>query len=169
MSPPGGKDTHSKIGTLFCDKKNPSQEQIGVYEAFRRRIVDEDSLINHRTTWHLGIQTILIAVWAAVYTTKPVTFAQTSLMLILNGIGIVVAHTTFITIKSAHSEMKKSIRSHLLQYPKLFYDLGIPKLTGNSVTHSEGHNIPLIISPLCSGFVQFSLLIYTAHNYIRWR
>ena len=160
-------NSHSKKWDIFCDTNYPTQEQLGVYEAFRRRIVDEDSLINHRTTWHLGIQTILIAVWGAVYATNPDTFFKALIMLTLNSIGITVAVTTYRTIRSAHSEMKKAIKSYLRQYPKLFYDFGIPKLTGNSDTHNEGHNIPLMITPFCFGIIQLFLLLYTAQNNVR--
>lgn len=151
-----GKEDNSDEETaklLFDDSNLPSEEQLLVYEAFRRRIVDEDNLINNRTIWQLGSQTLLMAIWGALLSASAADqflsgvpgILRAALMAMLCAVGLVLALIGFRTVGAAHAEIEQAKRSYEARYPSLYKATGIPKMTGDTESHTTGHYVPYLV------------------------
>jgi hypothetical protein len=142
----------------------PNSAELLVYESFRRRIVDEDNLINNRTSWQLGLQTILVVLWAAIVSGSEVGgrlehfLPLKGVLVFICVVGLIAGAIGLTTIMAAHREIKTAKADYKGQYPSLYSDVGIPKMTGNTNSHNFGHLIPLGI-PVAFALVQFLLLL----------
>jgi hypothetical protein len=143
----------------------PTEEQWMTVAAFRQRIVDEDNLISARVGWQIGLQTVLFALWAAFLATQnePMLAAKTAWFFewphkALFLTGAVAAAFGILNIWAAHIEIKKALRDYRDQYPELYNDHGVPKMTGNDFSHAAGHVVPLLV-PSIFLFLQGTLLV----------
>jgi hypothetical protein len=146
----------------------PPEDYLRVYELFRERVVQEDTLINYRMTWMIFSEAIIIALWGAINSQDLLIKACHQnppdpriyyVALALCATGILFAFGGWLTISAAKAEIAY-IRDGIYntKYKFIADDDRIPKLTGSAKRHSiwyghiMGWGCPLLFVAVWSFF-----------------
>ena len=126
--------------------------RINVNAMFRRRIVEEDTLINQRMSWMIWSEALLLTAWSAAFIkhTDP-SLGETfrpAIHWILFGLaafGCGVAVLSWTAILSARKEIDHLVSLYQRRFPEVEGDSRLPKLTGNAANHLLGHLVPYLV------------------------
>jgi hypothetical protein len=124
----------------------PSNDDLRIYEIFRERIIQEETLINYRMMWMLWFQAILLALWGgiAASSSKPLGDLCHSdwwigvLMPFISAPGAIFAFLSFISIQEAKTEIKAITKIYMNKYSHIAENESIPSLTGTAGHHFWG-------------------------------
>ena len=137
---------------------------------FRRRVVEEDTLINQRMSWMIWSEALLLAAWSAAFIkeTDPTlahTF-QSAVGWILWGLslfGCVIAALSEVAVVSAQREISRLGKMYKTNFPEVEQDTRLPKLTGSFFTHHFGHAVPYIVP---AGFFSLQYILFQLSNHL---
>lgn len=104
-----------------------STENIRVYEMYRRRITEEDALINHRMMWMILTEAFLFSGF--------VIASQNSvyyLALACGAAGLLVACISYLSIRAAQSEIYSIAWEFSVAHPEVARDPRFLNLTGST-------------------------------------
>lgn len=152
----------------------PVDDYLRVYQLFRERVVQEDNLNNHRMTWLIYSEAIVLGLWGTVVSQDMLTKACNAgtflrmyiVLCVLCSVGIILAGVSWIAIQAAKSEISY-IRDEIYgkQYKFIADDNRIPRLVGSQGRHPLGHlmtwGCPLLFIVMWVYFAFFS--VFNAH------
>lgn len=111
----------SYLGTDF-------KHSMEIYTAYREKVTHEDTLVNFRTSWFMGVQTILFPTYVLTirFTDKG---PENLLPIMVSLVGIVAALTSLVSILAARRAVNKTAEKWTHPYPdkenERFVELGI--------------------------------------------
>jgi small-conductance mechanosensitive channel len=118
-----------------------------IYDRFRRRIVDEDELINHRMAWGTLAQTGLFAAFGfASIDLDRVDRLRFIIAIAIALVGMAIAILTWLSISAAQSEIKRTVEVYDALKTRDY--AGKLPITGSSRNHARGHWLPKALPPL---------------------
>ncbi len=82
--------------------KHIDDEELAMHKLYRERIVQEDTLINHRMTWFFASQSFLVLAWAALYKNAE---HISVISIFIDAIGIWFARNSSISTNAAREEI----------------------------------------------------------------
>lgn len=116
----------------------PSKEELDYFWLYRNRMNMEDELTNHRMTWLILTQTILIALWVGA-AAKGITKGLDVLAFL---VGIFSAALIFAGVFAAQREITRLNTEYLSEYPGGVRHPKLPPLVGDTLGHGLGKFAP---------------------------
>lgn len=115
------------------------------YERIRKRIVDEDNVINHRMMWGTLAQTGLFAGFG-LSNIERIDGTRLALSATIALVGVLTAALTFFSIQAARSEIHMLVRRYRVGYRARYrgVHLGI-NVMSSSTRHLAGHMLPICL------------------------
>lgn len=144
------------------DKRLALAEMNSVYEKFRKRIVEEDNIINHRMMWATLAQTGLFAAYGVAHL-QTIDKFRLVISVAIAIAGVIVAALNIASVSAAHSEinqLKAKYERIFRKFSKRFVDLPVDDeywigVAGNENAHKRGHwldkVLPIVI--ICLWFM----------------
>jgi hypothetical protein len=117
----------------------PTEQEIRYFELFRNRINMEDELTNHRMSWLIYTQALLVALWASVHD-KVASWVSLSACVL----GAVCCVLFFLGVWAA----QHVIRKLKVQYDKYPQNEMLPDLVGGPTAHQLGKAAPYFVPSL---------------------
>ena len=121
-------------------------EQFMIYAAYRSKTVDEYNFINHRLSWMIWSEAMILAVWGVMVSLDRVRLVPLILvhltLLVLSVGGVVIALWTQRSVVAAKDEVDNLKSEYKMHYRQCYDDESIPKLTGSKRNHKHGHTVP---------------------------
>jgi hypothetical protein len=133
------------------------EDELNIYRLYRERIVQEDTLINHRMMWMILSQAFIVGLWGAAFKAGDSNPVFAALGYLLDILGAIFAVSSAATLAAARGEIDELRRNYLLLYPndpaleeeskrlKKFIPRAsvrrdiLPGLTGSKHFHWQGH------------------------------
>lgn len=127
-------------------------EMNSVYEKFRKRIVEEDNIINHRMMWATLAQTGLFAAYG-VANLQTVDNLRMVISIAIASAGAFVAYLNLASVSAAHAEiaeLKSRYERIMTSYRKKSVDLPVHdeywiSVAGHGDAHSLGHKLDTVL------------------------
>lgn len=145
----------------------PTQDELRIYETFRKRVVEEDTLINQRVSWIIWAQASLIATWGLLITKQTNTLDVLAIKIFLLAIssgGWIVAVFGAYGVHAAQSEINRAVKRYSEKHKDVYRLEKLPRIIGNSSNHSHGNRLALGVA-LLFALIQFGFFVYTAIYY----
>jgi hypothetical protein len=125
------------------------------YETYRKRIVEEDTLINHRMSWMIFSESIMFVLFGAAERAKehaviPFLHIPPSplFMIAISTFGLLIAVISLRSIGAAQEEIYELCREYDNKQPDAHDSKLLPKLTGQDRNHYAGHLLPNVLPTL---------------------
>jgi hypothetical protein len=129
------------------------------YETYRKRIVKEDTLINHRMTWMILSESIMFVLFGVLFGVAgraddhtvnrffDISNTRLSLwsMIAISAFGLLIAFISLISIRAAQREISDLVYDYTRHHSDAHESPLIPGLTGKSYNHQTGHILPNIL------------------------
>lgn len=119
----------------------PSREEVDYFWLYRNRMNMEDDLTNHRMTWLILTQTLLIALWVGAYT-KGILKEVRGLGVLAFVVGIGSAALIFAGVWAAQHEISRLNHEYWHEYPSGSPHPRLPLLVGDALGHGLGKFAP---------------------------
>ena len=136
---------------------------------FRRRVVEEDTLINQRMSWMIWSEALLLAAWSGTFIKEldpnfDPTFSSPVGWILFgaSAFGCVIAFLSAIGVASAQLEIRRLRKLYERQFPEVEQDLRLPKITGARRYHILGHFVPYIVP---AGFLFLQGMMFYLSNH----
>jgi len=115
----------------------PSEEELSYFWLYRHRIDMEDHLTNHRVTWLIITQSLLIALWVGARKEMGPWLGVLTFM-----VAIAWAALIFAGLCAAQREIRRLNEQYSTNYPRGVRHPKLPLLIGDTLGHGLGKFAP---------------------------
>lgn len=128
----------------------PSNDEVNFFRLYREQIVNEDTLIYHRMSWFLIVQTILFVLWAAVLKSPPQSGPYGALTAGMSVFGMLSCIPALLGVSAAQSAITNVRAQYEKNHPGRPHP-ALPAMVGNLDHHLLGKWTPRLVIGLCFG------------------